>query len=105
MIYLHLLLVSAVVVFIVDLSGFTDSWRGFLQRILKVGSLKSIKPFDCSLCMTWWVCIIYALAMHKFNIFTVAYSALLSWLTIPMGQMMIFLKEWLCNIIGKLMPR
>ena len=98
-------MVAVITIYIVDLSGFTQSWRGLLARILNIKEMRSIKPFDCGLCMTWWVCLIYALAIGQLNLYTIAWSALLSFLSIPIGQALIFLKEWMCWVINKLMPR
>lgn len=106
-IYLQLLLVAAVTIYIVDLSGFTQSWRSALARRMHINetNLRPVKPFDCSLCMTWWVCLIYALIKKEFSLPVIAYSALLSFLSVPIGQAMIFIREWLSWITDKLMPR
>ena len=47
----------------------------------------------------------YALAIGQLNLYTIAWSALLSYLSIPIGQVLIFLKEWMCWVINRLMPR
>ena len=106
-IYLQLLLVAAVTIYIVDLSGFTQSWRSAVAGWLKISesSIRPLKPFDCSLCMTWWVCLIYALIEGQLSLPVIAYSALLSFLSVPIGQAMIFIREWLSWITDKLMPR
>ena len=98
-------MVAVITIYIVDLSGFTQSWRGLLARILHIKEMRSIKPFDCGLCMTWWVCLIYALVIGQLNLYTIAWSALLSFLSIPIGQVLIFLKEWICWVINRRMPR
>ena len=98
-------MVAVITIYIVDLSGFTQSWRGLLARTPHIKEMRSIKPFDCGLCMTWWVCLIYALVIGQLNLYTIAWSALLSFLSIPIGQVLIFLKEWICWVINKLMPR
>lgn len=103
-IYIELLLVALVTIYIVDISGFTESWRDALARWLKVASLRPIKPFDCGLCMTWWVCLIYALCVGQLSIGTIAFSALLSHLSNPIGQGLIFIREWITWIFDKLMP-
>lgn len=103
-IYIDLLMVAVITIYIVDLSGFTQTWRGWLARFLRIRELRSLKPFDCGLCMTWWVCLIYAVAVGEFSLFTVAWSALLSFLSIPIGQVFIFIKEWICWVMNKLMP-
>jgi hypothetical protein len=55
--------------------------------------------------MAWWMCLLYALLTGHFNLYTVAFSALMSLLSIPLGQVLIFIREWLNWIINKLLPR
>lgn len=106
-IYTDLLLVAAVTIYIVDLSGFTDAWRGALARMMHIpeSNLRPLKPFDCSLCMTWWVCLIYSAVVKQFSLPVIAYSALLSFLSVPIGQAILFIREWASWLIDKLMPR
>lgn len=106
-IYTDLLLVAAVTIYIVDLSGFTDAWRGALARMMHIpeSNLRPLKPFDCSLCMTWWVCLIYSAVLKQFSLPVIAYSALLSFLSVPIGQAILFIREWASWLIDKLMPR
>lgn len=102
--YIDILLIALVTIFIVDVSGFTQSWRRGLAHLLKVKpeSLRELKPFDCGLCMTFWVCNILALYLHTWSIPMLAFIALLSHLSFPIGQMMIFIREWLLSTIGKM---
>ena len=104
MIYLELLLVALITIYIVDISGFTESWRGLLASALHIGRMKPLPPFDCGKCMTWWVGIIYALCVDQFSLFTLAFIALLSHLSVPLGLVLIFVREWMNEIINKLMP-
>ena len=101
--YIELLLVAAITIYIVDLSGFTESWRSALTRAIKAKDLKPIRPFDCSLCMTWWVCIIYALCSGSFSLPVLAYIAALSFLSIPLGQLFIFIREGMSFLLNKMM--
>lgn len=101
--YIDLLLIAAITIFIVDLSGFTEAWRSALTRRLKAKDLKPIRPFDCSLCMTWWVCIIFSICADTFSLPVLAYIALLSFLSLPLGQLMIFIREGMSFIINKMM--
>ena len=103
--YIELLLVALVTIYIVDISGVTDAWRNGLKRMLKLTSLRPLPPFDCGKCMSWWMCLLYALLTGHFNLYTVAFSALMSLLSIPLGQVLIFIREWLNWIINKLLPR
>ena len=104
MIYIDLLLVALITIYIVDISGFTESWRSLVAAKLHISRLKPIKPFDCGLCMTWWVCLIYALCVGQLSLGTIAFSALLSHMSNPIGGVLIFIREC-CNwIINKVMP-
>lgn len=103
-IYIDLLLVALITIYIVDISGFTESWRSLVATKLHISHLKQLPPFDCSLCMTWWVCLIYALCVGQISLGTIAFSALLSHLSNPIGSLMIFIREC-CNwVINKMMP-
>lgn len=97
-----LLLLTLIVVYIVDLSGFTESWKGLLWKVWKLNT-KDMKPFDCSLCMTWWVGLIYLLIVGKFTMGYIAAVAALSFLSFPIGQILIFIREGLTFLVGKMM--
>ena len=104
-VYIDIILVALVTIYIVDISGFTESWRGILMEKLRISRMRPLKPFDCGKCMTWWVCILYALCSGHFNMGTIALSALLSHLSNPLGETLIFIREWFTWAINKLMPR
>lgn len=101
--YIDLLLMAAITIYIVDLSGFTEAWRSALTRMLKAKNLKPIKPFDCGQCMTWWVCIIFSVCAESFSLPVLAYIAALSFLSLPIGQVMIFIREGVMFLLNKAM--
>lgn len=104
-IYLQLLLVAAVVVYIVDLSGWTQTWLGWLSRFTTrhgYPAVKELRPFSCSLCMTWWICLLYAYLRNSFTLPVVAYIAGLSFLSITLRELFIFISETLTNAIANL---
>lgn len=80
MIYLDVLFLGFIWVFILDVSGFMDSVKSSIIRFLKVGKSDSLrlKPFDCSLCMTFWSGLIYLLYVRGFTIFNIAYVLLIA---------------------------
>ena len=100
----ELILVALVTIYIVDLSGFTDTWLKFLSAY-KGRKITELKPFSCSLCMVWWVCLAFLLMSAKLTLPLVAFSALLSFLSIPMGQILVMLREVILHFINKLMSR
>ena len=102
MIYLELTAVAAVTVYIVGVSGFTQSWRGALARMLHIRELRPLKPFDCPACMTWWACVIYALAVRQLTLWTVLEAAALSLLSIPMQDFLLLLREGISALMRPL---
>jgi len=104
-IYLQLLLLAAVVVYVVDLSGFTDWWLSRLSRFTvrrHYPPVKSLRPFSCSLCMVWWCGISFAWLHGQLTIPVLAYVAGLSFLSITLSELFIFLRETLTGFIARL---
>lgn len=100
----ELILVAMITIYVVDLSGFTDTWLKFLSAY-KGRKITELKPFSCSLCMVWWVCLAYLVTTSQLTLSLVAFTALLSFLPIPMGQILVMLREVMLYIINKLMSR
>ena len=100
----ELILVALITIYVVDLSGFTDTWLKFLSAY-KGRRITELKPFSCSLCMVWWVCLAYLVTTSQLTLSLVAFTALLSFLSIPMGQILVMLREVMLHIINKLMSR
>ena len=104
-VFIDLLLVASVTVYIVDLSGFTESWRNALARRLRIKNLRPLPPFDCGKCATFWACIIYSAFNWGLTLPIVAFAALLSFMSVPVGNAMIFIREWILWFFDKLLPR
>lgn len=104
-VFIDLLLVASVTVYIVDLSGFTESWRNALARRLRIKNLRPLPPFDCGKCATFWACIIYSAFNWGLSLPIVAFAALLSFMSVPVGNAMIFIREWILWFFDKLLPR
>ena len=100
----ELILVAMITIYVVDLSGFTDTWLKFLSAY-KGRKIIELKPFSCSLCMVWWVCLAYLVTTSQLTLSLVAFTALLSFLSIPMGQILVMLREVILYIVNKLMSR
>lgn len=98
MIITEILLIAAIVVFIVDLSGFTDRWRRPLSDWLyrKTGyTIKHFPPFDCSLCLTFWAGLIWLAVRGSFTLPCIAFVCLAAFLTIPIGTTLTALRDLL----------
>ena len=103
-----ILLLAAIIVFVVDLSGFTQTWKKWLGKWLGV-QIGDVPPFDCSLCLTFWAGLIYLIVEGDFSIPALAYLALVSYCTVLMGEILTAIREllsalvrWLWKLIDKL---
>ena len=99
---IDIILVALVTIYIVDLSGFKETLLKVISAY-KGRKITELKPFSCSLCMVWWVCLIYAVIVGNLTIPVVALIALLSLLSVPSGQLLILIREAFLKVINKLM--
>lgn len=105
-IYINLLLLAAVLVFIVDLSGWTDTlleWVSRFTRRYGYGPVTSLRPFTCSLCSVWWGTLLYALLAGQFTLPVIAYCGALAYFSKTLAKLFIFIGEGLDLLIGKLL--
>lgn len=107
-IYIELPLLAVVVVYVIDLSGFTTSWRGFLARRIGLRDdteLRPLPPFDCGKCMTFWVCLLFAALTHRLDLPVLAFCALLSMLSDTISGVLLFIHELLDFLLERITPR
>lgn len=104
-IYLQQTILAAIVVYIVDVSGFTQSWRDALARWLHIQHLRPLPPFDCGKCATFWAALILAAVRGQFDLTTIAAAAALSLLSLPICQLLLFIREALCALLDLIMPQ
>lgn len=96
MIYaLELLILQVIIVFVIDISGFINTIKRFISKLLINTELDnySIKPFDCSLCMTFWCGLIYILCHQVFNIVFIGWICLLAFLTPITSNLLFSIKD------------
>lgn len=103
MIYREIAFLALTVVYIVDVSGFTQSWRALVARIIGTteGRLRPLPPFDCGTCAVWWACLVLVICRGELSMATVAACSLASLLAQPAGQLMLLLREGMLALIGK----
>lgn len=103
---IELILIQLIIVYIIDLSGVVDSIKLFISKHLTKNKIVttnfSIKPFDCSLCSTWWIGLIYLLICHSFTIPYIALVALLSFLTPISNNILLLMKDLIGFEINKI---
>lgn len=93
-------LYTAIVVYIVDLSGFTETLLEILSRY-KGQRVTSFKPFTCSLCLSWWVLLVWSFVTGV-TIEKIALSALCSFMSYPICQILQLIQELIIAIIKRL---
>lgn len=82
-----LLLITCIITFGIDCTDIMDSVKGALGRWLKISPERiTLKPFDCSLCSSWWCCLLYCAVTHRFTLEGVALCALMAHCSRPLGQ-------------------
>lgn len=97
-IYVELLLVALIVTYIVALSGWTETWLGWLGKLLK-GPVRSFRPFSCAQCMTWWCCLAWCLVRHRLELPLVAASAGLAFFSLTLENVCISIREGLLKLL------
>lgn len=103
MMLLNLTLICLVCVVIIDLSGFMQSLKRFISNVLtkrKVTTTDfSLKPFDCSFCMTFWCCILYTIVNGEFTLIHLGYICLLAFMTDTIRQFLLLIKDMFNKLI------
>lgn len=102
---LDLLMITLIVVFIVDVSGVVTTIKKLIWRWL-YGKTKSyvdfpFKPFDCDLCATFWVNIIYVLCVDSVTIPILLWIVFLSNISASLCDLFILTREILNWLMGK----
>lgn len=99
---LNLLIIQFITVFIVDISGVVDSIKTGIKWILTKGKMKDsdyrLKPFDCSICMTFWSGLIYLICTSEFTFINIAIVCALAALTMETKNLILLVKDLISTI-------
>lgn len=112
---IDLTLLAIIVCFIVDVSGFINdgvkpliAWLINRKSKVKVkpDSIVIGKPWSCSLCLTFWLSIIYTFVTNQFTLVNLVYICILSLLSSNISELLMQLKDllsWIQMKINNLM--
>lgn len=83
--YIILLLLTIATVIVVDLTDFVDSvkkaiWKWVWKEQREYKDFP-FKPFDCSLCSSWWIGLIFLIFSGTITLPLVVYQLFLSYMT------------------------
>lgn len=93
---LELIMLDIIVVYLVVLSGIVDSIKSGLKTTMR------LKPFDCPLCMCWWCNLLYIWCVGEISIFAIMISAVLSFFSEIIVEMLHTLKDLFIFVLRKL---
>lgn len=100
---LTLLLIAVIWTFILDLCGFAQTIDKLLYRIFYKGRAfrddARFKPFDCSLCMSWWTGLVYLLITHSFTVLNIAILLCFAWLTPLIKDFFTLIKDIIIKLV------
>jgi hypothetical protein len=99
---LDLFFIAVVVVVIIDLSGFIDSVKSGLKRWATRGRMSdpnyTLKPIDCSFCMTFWTGLVYLLATG-ITLWSVVWLLLLCFFTPVIKDVLLLVRDLITRLI------
>ena len=98
MTYPNLIFLAILAVYLCDLCGVMDTIKTALGKKLGI-TLKRLPPLDCSLCMSWWFQLVYLLCIGECTIANLAIIAVVSFMSYPIGQLLILIRETLLALI------
>ena len=109
MTYLNLLIISLVVILIIDISGFIPNLKRFISRRLTKNHIEttdfSIKPFDCSFCMTFWSLLMYLIIVNEFTFINILGVVMITLFTDVTKQLLLLIKDLLIKLIDIIYER
>lgn len=93
-------------VFIIDISGIVDYIKRFVSKRITNGNISTsdfqMKPFDCSLCMTFWTGLIYLICTNTLTIPMIGYVCLLSYSTNWLKDIILTIDSIINKLLSKI---
>ena len=106
MVILNLFIISVIWVLILDLSGFALTIDKLFYKIFypkrPFREDAHFKPWDCSLCLTFWSSLIYLIVIHSLSLQNIAIALIFAWLTTTEKDIFIMIKDMVTKLIDLL---
>lgn len=94
---IDLLMISVIICFIIDISGIIENIEWYLGKWLG-GKVIIPKPFSCSLCLTFWVGLIWLIVQGEVTLFNIMVVCLLSALTEQITNAITLFKQLIARL-------
>ena len=98
---LKLFEITVIVVIIVDISGFIDSIKNLVGKVLGINNV-NLKPLDCSFCLNFWVSMAYLLITNELTITAVMVTLLLCTITPIIKDAIYLIRDSIGKAINKI---
>ena len=98
---LKLFEITVIVVIIVDISGFVDSVKTLIGKVLHINNV-SLKPIDCSFCLNFWVSMAYLVITNELTITAIMVTLLLSTMTPIIKDAIYLIRDSIGKAINKI---
>lgn len=97
------LLITISWILILDQLQFWNDFSTMISGWLSGGKIKKPldwKPFNCSVCMSFWTNLAYIIVTNQFTIWMVLYILVLSWSTPIINSILCFVRNSIIKIIN-----
>ena len=103
---LDLILIQLIIVFLIDLSGAITSLKLFISKHLTKGKIVSadfsFRPWDCSLCMTHWCCLLYLIIFKDLSLVTYSITCILAFFTPITNDILLNMRDLINFLLNKI---
>lgn len=102
--YLNIFLMAIILVYGIDILGFAEEMKIKLYKFIKGKNViykpYSLRPFDCSLCLSFWVGVLILIFNLKLTVINIAYVCLVSFFTPQFKDVLLVIQDFVQNIIN-----
>ena len=96
-------LITIFFVIVIDQLHFVDDITSVISGWMTNGKIKKpiqLKPFTCSVCMSWWTNLAYIIITNQFSIPMILYIVVLSWGTPIINSILSFVINAVLKLIN-----
>ena len=104
-IYFEIFAIAGIYVFGIDIARFWDVVSAAVKGWLTHGAIRTpfqLKPFSCSLCMTFWTGLLYLAIVGALSVGNVAYVCFVAMLTPRIKDCLLAVDSIIAKIINKI---
>lgn len=100
---INCLFITIIWVVVLDQLHFWDDITSVISGWMTNGKIKKpiqLKPFSCSVCMSWWTNLAYIIITNQFSILMILYILTLSWTTPIISSILTLVKNLFLKFIN-----